>query len=109
MQSKHDNKEVVIKLLKEGVDKGKLARDFHIPRSTVNLWYDLEFQRDPSSFKVPVAKPLPLEEINRTEAKICSLISEYICEGLTDEEWDNLQSSINKTLSEFTQWVQIHS
>ena len=95
MGKSYSCKAEVLDLMKKGVSRADISRDFDIPISTVCYWYHLEKVRVPDEFsyeKVP-----PYEAINRTEARIFSEFSPYL-KDMSDEECTKLQEKLNKNL-----------
>ncbi len=103
-KSKYNNKAEIIQMLKDGVKCAEISKRFNIPLSSVQTWKYEQLERVPEEFKV-IEDIIPSDQIKRTEAKICSSFSEYICEEVTDDEWIKLQSMVNSELTNF--WKNI--
>lgn len=98
MGKHHTCKDEAIELIKQGVSTFKISKDFDIPLATVQWWYKLEREKDPTLFrKIEVNKKISYNEINNSAARIYTLFSPYM-KDLDDSKNDYLQEQLSKEL-----------
>jgi transposase-like protein len=92
-------KPIVMEELRNGVASSVVSRKYGIALSTLTGWIkELPPDAKPSPFKSKNDKISVMGKVNRTEAKIGTLIEEYIICGITDEEWETLMKQIQEAL-----------
>ena len=92
-------KPTVMEELKQGIPSSVVSRKYGIALSTLTDWIkELPPDAKPSIYKKKNDRISVMEKVNRAEAKISTLLDDYIICGISDEEWEDLLKNIQQIL-----------
>lgn len=95
----HPLKQQAIEDLKKGMAASQVSKKYNIALSTLTAWIKtLPPDCIKSKYDYRNRRISAMRRINLTEAKISDMISKYIINDITDDEWESFQNFIQHQL-----------
>lgn len=95
----HPYKAIIVEQLKQGESSSRLSAKYGVAMSTITTWIK-ELPKDaiPSKFQYRNKQISVMRRVNQVEAKIVDIISDFVVCDVSDEEWDDMQTKIQREL-----------